>query len=367
MPCASASHYHAVNRSGRQAVEGIRTRRLDGQVEKPASASAASSVRNGMETATFYAATVARVLPRAGFSPNRLIPRDERSVFIVGSPRSGTSFVARSIGSLPGFIDLGEVTPLKAAIPDLTRAALADASRGVRHRLEMVRRLALVRGLRGVEQTPEVAFVLPAAREAYPKALAIHMIRDGRDVACSLLERGWLRKNHAGRDDAHQPYGNYARFWVEPELADTFEEVSDARRAAWAWRRYVTAVRRQRERSVEVRYERLVADGEGVAGEIAGHLGVPFEPLARAFEAVHGDSVGRYRKELSAEELADVELEAGPLLAELGYTGDDGGAEERVEVRAAAAQQARSADAAASRVPVDEYLEDAGPGGPAPF
>jgi len=110
-------------------VEGIRTRRLDGQVEKPAPASAASSVRNGMETATFYAATVARVLPRAGFSPKRLIPRDERSVFIVGSPRSGTSFVARSIGSLPGFIDLGEVTPLKAAIPALTKAALPEAER----------------------------------------------------------------------------------------------------------------------------------------------------------------------------------------------------------------------------------------------
>jgi len=297
----------------------IRARRLDAQAETPAPASAASIVRNSMETATFYAATVARVLPRAGFSPKRILPHEERSVFIVGSPRSGTSFVARAIGSLPGFVDLGEVTPLKAAIPELSKAALPEASRGVRHRLEMVRRLALVRGLRSVEQTPEFAFVLPAAMDAYPKALAIHMIRDGRDVACSLLERGWLRKNHAGRDDAHQPYGAYARFWVEPELAGSFEDVSDARRAAWAWRRYVAAVRQQHERVIEVRYEHLVADGEGVAREIAGHLGVPFEPLARAFEAVHGDSVGRYRNELSSEELADVELEAGPLLNELGY------------------------------------------------
>jgi len=297
----------------------IRARRLDAQAETSAPASAASIVRNSMETATFYAATVARVLPRAGFSPKRILPHEERSVFIVGSPRSGTSFVARAIGSLPGFVDLGEVTPLKAAIPELSKAALPEASQGVRHRLEMVRRLALVRGLRSVEQTPEFAFVLPAAMDAYPKALAIHMIRDGRDVACSLLERGWLRKNHAGRDDVHQPYGAYARFWVEPELAGSFEDVSDARRAAWAWRRYVAAVRQQHERVIEVRYEHLVADGEGVAREIAGHLGVPFEPLARAFEAVHGDSVGRYRNELSSEELADVELEAGPLLNELGY------------------------------------------------
>jgi hypothetical protein len=350
-------------------LEMIRVRRRDGQAEKPASSSVVLNARETLETATFYAATVARVLPRAGFSPKRLRPREERSVFIVGSPRSGTSFVARSIGSLPGFVDLGEVTPLKAAIPVLTGDPLEQAGRGVRHRLEMVRRLALVPGLRGVEQTPEFAFVLPAAMSAYPQALAIHMIRDGRDVACSLLERGWLRKNHGGHDDVHQPYGAYARFWVEPELAETFESVSDARRAAWAWRRYVTAVRQQRERVVEVRYEQLVADGESVAREIAGHLGVPFEPLARAFEAVHGDSVGRYRNELSPEELADVELEAGSLLAELGYADD--GAADRVEVRAAAAAQTRSGHAGAEqperRVQLDEYLDDAGPGGPAPF
>jgi len=348
-------------------LELIRARRLDGQAEHPESASVVQSARGRFETATFYAATVARVLPRAGFSPKRLRPHHERSVFIVGSPRSGTSFVARSIGSLPGFVDLGEVTPLKASIPALTKVPTEEAGRGIRHRLEMVRWLALVPGLRGVEQTPEFAFVLRAAMSAYPNALAIHMIRDGRDVACSLLERGWLRKNHAGRDDAHQPYGAYARFWVEPELAEAFENVSDARRSAWAWRRYVTAVRRQRERVVEVRYERLVADGEGVAREIADHLGVPHASLARAFEAVQGDSVGRFRNELSPEELADVEREAGPLLAELGYADDDQG--DRVEVRAgAAAQTPKSAhDLPVSRVPLDDFIEDAGPGGPAPF
>jgi hypothetical protein len=277
-------------------------------------------VRDALWSASFYAATVSRVLPRAGLQArHRLRPRDDRTVFVVGSPRSGTSFVARSIGSLPGFVDLGEVTPLKAAIPDLATAPDGDAGRGVRRRLELVRTLALVGGLRGVEQTPELAFVLPATMRAYPKGIAIHMLRDGRDVVCSLLERGWLRKDHGGRDDAKQPYGNYARFWVEPELAQTFESVSDARRAAWAWRRYVEAVRRQGERVVEVRYERLVTDSKAVAEDVAGHLGVPPGPLVEALAAAHSDSVGRFHAELTAEELADVEEEAGPLLAELGY------------------------------------------------
>jgi hypothetical protein len=34
---------------------------------------------------------------------------------------------------------------------------------------------------------------------------------------------------------------------------------------------------------------------------------------------VHDRSVGRYRSELTAEQLADVEREAGALLRELGY------------------------------------------------
>ena len=46
-----------------------------------------------------------------------------------------------------------------------------------------------------------------------------------------------------GRDDARLAYGAEPRFWVEPERREEFSQVSDARRCAWAWRRYVEAVR----------------------------------------------------------------------------------------------------------------------------
>jgi hypothetical protein len=183
-----------------------------------------------------------------------------------------------------------------------------------------VRTLSLVAGLRSVEQTPELAFVLRSTMDAYPDAMAVHMVRDGRDVAASLLERGWLRENQNGRrDDVKQPYGAHARFWVEPELAHTFETASDARRAAWAWRRYVEAVRAQSDRVVEVRYEHLTADAAAVAEKLADRLDVSPEPLVDAFAYAHADSVGRYPAELTEEELADVEFEAGSLLRELGY------------------------------------------------
>ena len=68
-----------------------------------------------------YAATARRVLvrERARNLPQRLRGGEERLVFVVGSPRSGTTFLAGAIGAVPGFADLTEVTPLKAAIPSL--------------------------------------------------------------------------------------------------------------------------------------------------------------------------------------------------------------------------------------------------------
>ena len=77
----------------------------------------------------------------------------------------------------------------------------------------------------------ESARALPAAVGAYPSAQEIHIVRDGRDVVYSLLERGWLSASGNGRDDTRQAYASHARLWVEPELVERFEHESDARRA----------------------------------------------------------------------------------------------------------------------------------------
>jgi len=244
---------------------------------------------------------------------------DDRLVFVVGSPRSGTTIAASLLGSLPGFVDLDEVQPWKAAIPSLIGRPELEASHRLRTIMARVRRLALARGLRGVEQTPETSFVLAAARRAYPEAVAVHVVRDGRDVAASLLERGWLNAERTGADDARLAYGPHARFWVEPERRDEFGAVSDATRAAWAWRRYVTAAGAVPERTVELRYEQLTAEPSVAAVPVAEALGVETQLVAERFAQVHDRSTGRWRRDLTAEQLADVEREAGGALAALGY------------------------------------------------
>ena len=274
----------------------------------------------GIRSTALYAAAARRVLVHSrsdGFA-RRFRSPESRLVFVVGSPRSGTTFLAGAIGGLPGFVDLTEVTPLKARIPELVELPEDEAARSIRRILDRVRHLAFVYGLRGVEQTPEMAFLAGAALEGYPDGRVIHLLRDGRDVVCSLLERGWLNAKRTGTDDAGLAYGVAPRFWVEPERREEFVAASDATRAAWAWRSYVSAARRE-PAAVQIRYEQLVGDPDATATLLARELGADPARMRWGLRTGHATSVGRWRRDLTPEQLADVEREAGPLLTELGY------------------------------------------------
>lgn len=272
----------------------------------------------GLHSTALQLRTAGRLIRARGVSLRGAVSAlDDQMVFVFGCPRSGTTFLAGAIGSCPGFVDLGEVAALKAAVASLARLQTDEAARRIRRLLVVTRRLSLVGGLRAVEQTPETAFLAPAVRAAMPGARLVHIVRDGRDVVCSLLDRGWLSAGRRGADDAGLPYGAHGRFWVESGREAEFEAASDARRAAWAWRRYVTAARGAGD--VEVRYERLAADPRSTADELAEALGAPADPFARALQRASEASVGRYRRDLSAAQLADVEAEAGDLLRTLGY------------------------------------------------
>ena len=268
-----------------------------------------------------FAGAVARVLARSHRpGSGDLGSVAERPVFVLGAPRSGTTFVAGSIGRVPGLVDLGELKPWKAAIPRFASLPEDEAARELRDMLETIRRYGLVRHLRAIEQSPETSFILGAVLRGYPQASIVHMVRDPRDVAASLLQKGWLRAGREGRDDVGAPYGHHARFWVEPGREEEFDQSDEARRVGWAWRRYVTAARSAPSATVEVRYEELAADPETASERLAAHIGADPVILARALSRMHQESVGRWRRNLTAEQVAEVESEAAELMEELGYS-----------------------------------------------
>ena len=177
------------------------------------------------------------------------------------------------------------------------------------------------------DKSPPYVTAMPMIGAALPEARFVHLIRDGRDVAASLLARRWgMRKSR-----------RIARRWVR--------EVTAARSdgAALPLGRYL-----------EVRYEDLVAEPERVLGDVCGHIQLTFDPAMLRFHeragerlAELGDLPGRrgrprsaseratqfervqrpldsgragsWREELSAEDRAEFEAIAGDLLAELGY------------------------------------------------
>src|SRR5881392_3746194 len=73
---------------------------------------------------------------------------------------SRTTFLAGAVGSQPGFVDLGEVRPVKANNARWTTLPESDAADELRSTLERIRLLGFVRDLRPVEQTPELSFVV---------------------------------------------------------------------------------------------------------------------------------------------------------------------------------------------------------------
>ena len=145
----------------------------------------------------------------------------------------------------------------------------------------------------------------------------MHVLRDGRDVVCSLLERGWFRAARDGADDAGHAYGAHARFWVEPDRRDEFASACETRRAAWAWRRYVGAARLPARRS-SFRYESLSTIARRGCCRRGARLRTRrrFGALSAASRPIDRPLAER----IEPEQLADVEAEAGDLLRELGYT-----------------------------------------------
>jgi hypothetical protein len=128
-----------------------------------------------------------------------------------------------------------------------------------------------------------------------PQLSFLVVYRDGRDVTSSTL--------HAART---QWRGQ--RFVVN---VDSVEKIASR------WVYGIGQMQRHESRVYTVRYEELVADPDRVMAGVSEWLGV--DPGGFSLDRVHGQSVGRYREHLTADELDTVNELAGATLAQLRY------------------------------------------------
>lgn len=233
---------------------------------------------------------------------------DERPVFVVGMPRSGTTLVEQILAAHPQVHGAGEadvLANLAAAIPDYPAGAgglgAAEAAALARRGLEPLMAKA-GDAARIVDKTPQGFLHLGLAALLYPKARVIHCRRDPRDVGLSCYFQNFVA--------AH------------PWATDLADIARYARAEARLWMHWGTVLPLAWH---EVEYERLVADPEGESRKLIAFVGLPWDDACLRFhesrrpvftaaaaqvrKPIGGGSVGRWRAYAG---------ELGPLLSGLG-------------------------------------------------
>ncbi len=162
---------------------------------------------------------------------------------------------------------------------------------------------------RWADKTPQTIHALEYMWRLFPTAKFVHVIRDGRDVACSIIPQKW------GPNDVKSA----ARRWVD---------------CIWKG----VAHRANTERYHEVRYEELAPEPEPVLRELMTWIGEDFDPAMLDYHRADADnptktessaeqvaqplytsSIGRWRRDLSAREVKQFTKIAGETLEFLGY------------------------------------------------
>ena len=242
------------------------------------------------------------------------MPNSQEPLFIVGSQRSGTTLlrlmldhhsqvacpheldysVAR-VSDHGEWPDLAEYHRYLETNGSFRRSGLSidrslDYPALMRHLLEEHQRGKAIISMAVHEAFHRLPFLWPAARY-------VHLLRDPRDVARSVVQMEWATHTWAG-----------ARYWLEAEQS---------------WDRLRAHI--PPDCWVEVTYEDLVRDPERVLTEICTHLGLEFEEgmldYARdtSYERPRAELAEQWRHRANDRDVQLVEARLGDLLTERGY------------------------------------------------
>jgi protein-tyrosine sulfotransferase len=257
----------------------------------------------------------------------------QQHIVMGGAPRSGTTVLRRVFDRHPEVCSGAETKLFVPAAFNL--AWLSDAYEIPFDELQYMRAESLSQAgfidafaehvrrdagkARWAEKTPMNIRYLDWIMEHFPEASIVHIIRDGRDVVCSMREHpDWRWVDGAWQKVlVPRPLDTYAQRW----LTDT--------NAGIAWR--------DDPRYVEIRYEDLVEDVPGVLQHVCDGIGVSLDAEwlaavrrpARAVGAtgspdyegaLSSASVGRWREDLKDSEQEELGRLLGPQLELLGYS-----------------------------------------------
>lgn len=267
---------------------------------------------------------------------------------VLACPRSGTTFLAKVLGA----VDHSETligNHLPVSVPHLVGAGLpADATAalryGFRHSLEnfldharnsrfmtlhkyfsgrcgLPEMLQAWRGQRRYEhliyKEPYLVFSPRFAYETFPDTRLIHIVRDGRDCADSLV-RSYHTFTDESMRDACFPEGPVGRqrgdlhipWWVKEGSEEEFVAASPYIRCVWMWREMMRGMQnflnehgvRESGRVLEIRYEDLTANPRQEIERVLEHIGARMNArIDRQVRRARRGSVGIHQRLDSGE------------------------------------------------------------------
>jgi len=283
---------------------------------------------------------------RATSSPN-LGDRARAPVFVLGCDRSGTTFLYHTLLSAGGFAvyetesnafnliglrfgNLSKRNNRRVMLDAWLRSKLFYRSGLAREEIEpkllndcrnageflriLMDAIARKQGVpRWADCTPPHLLYIPVIKKLLPDALVVHIIRDGRDVTASLHRIGWIRPFPWDKERSLIPPALYWRWMVSKgrafgsRLGNDYMEVH-----------YEDLVKRPHDALARVgAFIGQDLDYDHIQQHALGSLVVPNSSFSGDKEKA-GSPIGRW-KQLSPEQLAQVESVLADLLRDTGY------------------------------------------------
>lgn len=262
-----------------------------------------------------------------------MVPHDKKLEisFIIGCARSGTSILGELIASHP------KVKYIFEAHRIWEKAGLGENNS---HRLtEKQAKFFIKRYIRSwfsnqatngqvlVEKCPRNALRVPFIKTIFPEAKIIHIFRDGRDVACSLMP------GIGGEDWNHLK---------PPSWKNLVFNSTGLERCAKAWRDVIEITTNDLEDipHLSLKYEDLLLDTERTVRTIMKYLNLSFDYQVALFSKKisnstkksyhaqrqkdwykndHLNRIGRWKENLTVSEQKDINVLLSDWLSRLGY------------------------------------------------
>jgi Sulfotransferase family len=250
---------------------------------------------------------------------------------IIGCARSGTSILGELIAAHPDVKYVFEAHPVwqlgGQGVNDAHRLTAEHAVPELRQYVRQWFEQKQGKANLVIEKNPRNVVRVPYLRAIFPEAKIIHIVRDGRDVACSLLP------------------GNGDVKWLHvrpPSWQSIFSEHTGVMRCALGWKDIVRIALDDLAAvpHLQIYYEDLVTRSRETTAKVMDYLGLKLHPNVIEFSQKiqnetdgsyhaqhqvlwyrdnHSSRIGRWRENLDETQKLAVNAALHDILVELGY------------------------------------------------